>query len=96
MTEREAVRTESGWLVWCSECHTRFESKRSDACYCSPTCRSRVFRREKKREETISLMKVYVDQVRGNMPRRGRSLEFEALAKLQVQIANALASVEND
>jgi len=55
-----------------------------------------VFRREKTREETISLMKVYVDQVRGNMPRRGRSLEFEALAKLQVQIANALASVEND
>lgn len=96
MVDRDIVRTESGWLVWCAECNTRFESKRNDAAYCSATCRSRVHRREKLRLETINQAKYYARAVIVNTPRRGNSEEFKALCDLKAMIDRAIAAVESD
>lgn len=80
------------WNVTCGECGKHFSSKRSDAQYCSPTCRSKVFRREKKKAEMIDLARYYLGRVRQNMPTSGRSAERAALLDLKSDIERTLST----
>lgn len=86
---------DTGYLVHCVECGTGFESTRSDAAFCSSTCRSRAHRKEKARQRDIDLMLQYVVKVCDNMNKRGGSPEFDALNKAIKYVSVALNRVES-
>lgn len=92
--ERDRV-DDKGYQVTCVMCGKQFESVRSDASFCSSTCRSKAHRIEKQRQRDIDLMLQYVDKVCANMKKRGNSVEFDGLNKAIKHISFYLNRVES-
>lgn len=94
--ETDAVRIDdTGYQVHCVECGKPFESARSDAAFCSSTCRSRAHRKEAKRQRVIDLALQNVIALCAQMPRKGDSPEFEAANKIIKYISLAVNRVES-
>lgn len=82
------------YSVKCLECETVFEAIRSDAAYCSSTCRGRAFRRERNREAQAAQAIRAVQKMLEAMPGRGESIEFTACNEIIRRISKALNNVE--
>jgi hypothetical protein len=86
---------DTGYRVYCVECDNWFESVRSDAAFCSSTCRSRAHRRDKRRQRDIDIMLAAVVKVCDNLPKTGDSPEFDALNKAIKFVSVALNRVRS-
>lgn len=49
---------DTGWRVKCVECGNEFDSKRSDAAYCSGKCRTHASRAPKRRATAIETLRI--------------------------------------
>lgn len=92
----ERVHNEArSWSVICVQCGEEFESTRSDATFCSSTCRSKYTRRQQGRQKTIDRAKEAVEKMLANMPRTGDSAEFDACNWIIRRISKAVNNVES-
>lgn len=83
------------YLVDCLQCGNRFESKRSDATFCSARCRVRYSREPQKLEnaiEELKYMEARIRQIANRYPHNDRV--FEAVQSLSKSAANSLGIFE--
>jgi len=97
MNHRDTDRTpvDGGWVVWCDHCNKRFESKRSDASYCSAKCRMGAKREHEARLKYIASLASLGRQLRNKAAANHRSdLMYKAMLELQKDINAAVAMFE--
>lgn len=93
-TERDHIE-DGVWRVECLQCGTHFESKRSDATFCSTRCRVNYSREPKKLENAIEHLQsqmVEIERIAEKYKKNDRV--FEAMRKLQVRINYAVSIFE--
>jgi hypothetical protein len=95
--DTDRVPTESGWLVWCDHCNTMFESKRSDASYCSAKCRMGAKREAERLQAWIDkLPSQGAEYLRMARKHKRSDKVFKAMLELQKQLVAALYEFETD
>lgn len=95
--ETDRVRTETGWRVQCAQCGTFFDSKRSDASYCSATCRVRAKREAEEFLRRIAWIEDAAQQMRRwSWEHRTSRRMYQAMQNSARVIAAALENFEHD
>lgn len=83
------------YSVTCHQCGKTFEATRSDAAFCSARCRVRNSREPQKKANAIETLRYAGISANDIANRYPRSKDvFEAMLKLQKEIALALAKFE--
>lgn len=82
------------WRVQCVQCGTRFESRRSDASFCSAKCRVAYSREIKQFQRDLLNAEYAVQKLLDRPLRSDKSPHYEVLTRLGKKIARALYNVE--
>lgn len=93
--DTDRIRTAYGWDIQCVWCGKTFESKRSDASFCSSGCRRAYMLAPQRLKAQIEYTEAQLDALLNKPLRSAKQPQYEALMRMGRKIANALNNVES-